>query len=308
MLLESSPFGATAPITIRLVDIPEVEGKLRGMKMEIDDSNFPGSPTIEIVAEGPAAFKDADCLILIGGKPRGPGMQRKDLLQTNVSLFIRQAGFANKGCVKPTCKVLVVANPCNTNALFFARHLEGVPKSNVNSMSLLDQLRAKSLIGFKLGVPSEKVKDVVSWGNHSDSMFIDASRARVEKDGTAGELGALTEDWRKDELQRFTKTRGAEIIKVKGSSSVYSAARAAYLHLKLWFQGSDNELVSFGVINEHFGTELCVSVPVTVDKAGVVTPHISRLDKLADWERKAINESVQELKEEQAMGRELDHK
>lgn len=287
-LLDARPFKTDRPLLLRMVDLPETLGKMKGLKMEIDDCCFPSSPTVETWTEQPDAYRDADCVVLVGGRPRGPGMQRNDLLRANVSMFVDQARTVGAGKPKPDCKVVVVANPCNTNALFFACHATGISKRNITSMSLLDQMRAKAVVAEKLGLDAQSLKDVAVWGNHSDTLFVEFNDPELKS----------SDEWRFGELQTRTRQRGAEVIQAKGASSVYSAAKAAWQHLWSLYNGTAGEAVSMGVVSSHFGEELCVTVPVTVSESGELRPLFERIERLSKPEREAVERSVEELRGE----------
>lgn len=293
MVLRESPFPPKRPLVVRLVDIPETRAKMEGLKLEAEDCCFPNDPCIEIWGEEAAAFAGAECLVLVGGKPRAPNSDRKDLLRDNARIFLKQGRLAREGPVSPDCRVLVVANPCNTNALLFAQTATSLPKSQVMAMTMLDHLRAKQAVAKKLSCPTAAVEGVVVWGNHSDSMFVDPSPFLQ-----ANPTVSLPEEWVFGELQSIVKGRGGQILKTKGSSSVQSAATAAWTHLHCWFQGSKGQLVSFGVITSAFGDELCVSVPVAVSETGEVRPQFHLTEKFGSKCRALWEETLRDLREE----------
>jgi len=293
MVLERSPFPTGRRLVIRLVDIPAMKGKLEGTKMEIEDCCFERSARIEVWDESAEAFAGADCLVLAGGKPRGPNSSRGDLLKDNGLIFQTQGKLALQGGVKSTCKVLVVANPCNTNALIFSMTATNIPKSHVMSMSMLDHLRAKKAVADKLGVGPEEIKDVAVWGNHADSMFVDTNQFSLKS-----KHPQLPKEWVENDLQKHVRGRGSQVINAKGGSSAYSAARAAWTHLSMWFLGSDFQLVSCGVITSAFGEELCVSIPVVIDTDGEVHQRHELAAALSAAERKLLDATIADLRDE----------
>lgn len=293
-LLEKSPFKTERRLLLRMVDLPETINKMKGLKMEMEDCGFPGSPIVETWQEDPSAYTKADCIVLVGGRPRGPGMQRKDLLKANVALFIEQAKMVSSGKPNPNCKVIVVANPCNTNALFFASQVTGIRKENITSMSLLDEMRAKAIVADHIKADSVTLKEVIVWGNHSDTLFVDVDGANLN----------VTDQWRLEELQTKTRERGASVIKVKGTSSVYSAAKATLEHISKLYNGTKNEVVSMGIVSNYFGEELCVTGPVSISDSGEIRALFDRKERLSKTENELIQKSIEELKEEKRMATE----
>merc|ERR1712088_22128 len=189
------------------------------------------------------AFKDVDAAFLVGAMPRKEGMERKDLLALNVKIFKVQ-GQALDQFAKKTCKILVVGNPANTNALICSHYAPSIPKENFSAMTRLDQNRAAGQIAEKLGVPISAVKKVTIWGNHSSTQFPDAAHATVN-----GASAGLDEAWVKDVFVPTVQKRGAAVIAARKLSSAMSAAKAASDHMKDWFQGTD-QWVSMGVASD----------------------------------------------------------
>ncbi|MHB8424867.1 MAG: malate dehydrogenase [Gammaproteobacteria bacterium] len=236
-------FGAQQPVILQLLEVTPALGALEGVVMELNDCAF--SQVAGIVAsDNPGvAFKDADFAILVGAKPRGPGMERKDLLLENAKIFSAQGKAINK-VAKKNIRVLVVGNPANTNALITAANAPRINKKNVTSMMRLDHNRAASQLAAKTGAHVNDVKRLAIWGNHSSTQYPDIHQATI-KGKPAVEL--VDENWVKNEFIPMVQQRGAAIIKARGASSAASAASAALDHMRDWVLGSKGRWVSMGV-------------------------------------------------------------
>ena len=312
LLAGENVFGENKKINLRLVDLPEAALKLKGLALELEDCLFPQLQSVEVLPECSESFKDADCLILVAGKPRRLGMERRDLLEQNAQLFKKQAELC-QGVLKPATKVLVVANPCNTNALIFSNFLPELNPSNITALSWLDQNRAKNFIAKKLKMDPANLKNVAVFGNHSNTMFVDISKAFIdaknvatntspsqstEHDSRASKLRPyLSDSYVNKDLQELIRKRGGEIIQAKGTSSAFSAAKAIIDHLKAWYSGSNDEIVSMAVIvnkvMDH-NEPLCVSLPVVCrDQSFQVIDNL--LEGVDEISKAAMQESVEEL-------------
>jgi malate dehydrogenase len=265
-------FGEDKEVILRLIDIPEMKPRLEGLKMELEDTLLPRLKRVEILDEVKESFADVDCVLLVAGKPRLIGMERRDLLEKNAELFRKLAELCNE-VTKPETKYLVVANPCNTNALLFSELCPNIPKKNITALSMLDHFRAQSWVANHLGVNSNRVRNVVVYGNHSSSLFVDVNLGVLmpEKPEMAKpeKLTTLLERSVTDtELQKFVQLRGGKIIQTKGSSSSFSAAQAIVYHLQCWFLGTKGDMVSMAVLAKGvlgFAEELFISLPVICD-------------------------------------------
>jgi len=236
-------FGAQQPVILQLLEVTPALGALNGVVMELNDCAFPSVAAIVATDNPGVAFKDADFAILVGAKPRGPGMERKDLLLENAKIFSAQGKAINK-VAKKNIKVLVVGNPANTNALITAANAPRISKQNITSMMRLDHNRAASQLAAKTGAHVNDVKRLVIWGNHSSTQYPDIHQATI-KSKPAVKL--VDEDWVKNAFIPTVQQRGAAIIKARGASSAASAASAAIDHMRDWVTGSKNQWVSMGV-------------------------------------------------------------
>ena len=236
-------FGVQQPVILQLLEVTPALGTLNGVVMELNDCAFPTVAGIVATDNPDVAFKDADYAILVGAKPRGPGMERKDLLLENARIFSAQGKAINK-VARKNIKVLVVGNPANTNALITAANAPRISKQNITSMMRLDHNRAASQLAAKTGAPVNDVKRLVIWGNHSATQYPDIHQATIRGKPA---VKLVDENWVKNEFIPTVQQRGAVIIKARGASSAASAASAAIDHMRDWVIGSKNQWVSMGV-------------------------------------------------------------
>ncbi len=216
--------GADQPVILKLLEITPAMEKLQGTVMEIDDCAFPLLTQIVATDDPAVAFQDADWALLVGSVPRKAGMERKDLLSINGKVFVGQ-GQAIAANAKPSCKVFVVGNPCNTNSLIALHNATGLPKENFFAMTMLDELRAKSQLAAKAGVHSSDITNMCIWGNHSATQYPDFTNAKIA--GKPATEVITDTEWLKGEFIATVQQRGAAIIKARGLSSAASAANAA---------------------------------------------------------------------------------
>lgn len=233
-------FGKETPLVLVLLDIPPMIESLRGVEYELTDCALNILRGVEICTTEEAAFKDIDYAFLVGAMPRREGMERKDLLAANVKIFKSQ-GKALAQYAKPTCKVLVVGNPANTNAYICAKYAEGaIPTRNFSAMTRLDHNRAQAQVALRAGVSAGDVKNVIIWGNHSSTQFPDVAHAKVQKNGQ--EIDAYTAvndtNWLQSDFISLVQKRGAVIIEKRKLSSAMSAAKAACDHIRDWHSGT----------------------------------------------------------------------
>ena len=235
--------GPDQPVILQLLEITPALGALNGVVMELNDCAFPLLAGIVATDDANVAFKDAEYAILVGARPRGPGMERSDLLQANAAIFSVQ-GKAMNAHANRNIKVLVVGNPANTNALIALKNAPDLNPRNITSMMRLDHNRALSQLAEKTGSHSTKVEKMVVWGNHSATQFPDISYATVNGKPA---IEMVDNEWYVKEFIPVVQQRGAAIIKARGASSAASAASAAIDHMRSWALGSNGQWVSMGV-------------------------------------------------------------
>lgn len=239
--------GKDQPVILQLLDLPQAQKTLSGVKMELEDCAFPLLDGISVSDDPNVAFKHAQIALLIGARPRGPGMERKDLLAENAKIFAVQ-GAAIGQHADPDCKVLVVGNPCNTNAYIAMKSAEKyarVPARNFTAMLRLDHNRALSQLANKSGRKVTTLKNLVVWGNHSPMMYADYRLVTSNGDKITDLIN--DEAWFREVFLPTVSERGAAIIKARGLSSAASAANAAICHMRDWYFGSNGEWVTMGV-------------------------------------------------------------
>ena len=236
--------GPDQPINLHLLEITPALGALQGVVMELNDCAFPTLNKIIATDDAKVAFKDCDVALLVGARPRGPGMERKDLLLANAQIFSAQ-GKALDAVANRNVRVLVVGNPANTNSLIAQRNAPGLNPRNFTAMVRLDHNRALSQLAEKTGSHTTKIRKVIIWGNHSATQYPDLHHATV--DGKAA-LSLIEQQWYSDTFIPVVQQRGAAIIKARGASSAASAASAAIDHVRDWVLGTpDGDWVSMAV-------------------------------------------------------------
>jgi malate dehydrogenase len=239
--------GDDQPVILHLLDITPAMDALEGVRMELDDCAFPLLAGIVCTDDPNVAFKDADYALLVGARPRGPGMERKDLLEANAAIFSVQGKAINDNASR-NIKVLVVGNPANTNALITQRNAPDIDPRNFTAMMRLDHNRAKTQIAQKLEAPVTDVTNMPVWGNHSATQYPDLHHALV-KGSVASEQ--VDQGWYAEDFIPTVQQRGAAIIKARGASSAASAANAAIDHMRDWALGTPgDDWVSMGVYSD----------------------------------------------------------
>lgn len=227
--------GPNQRVILHLLDLPQAQNALKGVQAELHDCAFPLLDDIVITDSQSVAFKDIDYAFLIGAKPRGPGMERSDLLKDNGKIFV-DTGKAMNDNAKRDCKTIVVGNPANTNALILASNCPGIPRENFTAMTRLDHNRALTQLALKTGSKVTDIHQLAIWGNHSPTMYPDIRNTTV-----AGKkaTGLVDQKWINDEFTPRVQKRGAEIIELRKSSSAASAGNAAVDHMRDWVLGSN---------------------------------------------------------------------
>lgn len=238
--------GKDQPVILSLLEIPDEKAQkaLKGVMMELDDCAFPLLAGMEAHSDPMTAFKDVDVALLVGARPRGPGMERADLLAANAQIFTAQ-GKALNAVAKRDVKVLVVGNPANTNAYIAMKSAPDLNPANFTAMLRLDHNRALSQLATRTGKPVTEMKKMVVWGNHSPTMYPDLRFTTVA--GVPAKDLVNDETWYRDAYIPTVGKRGAAIIEARGLSSAASAANAAIDHIRDWVLGSNGEWVTMGV-------------------------------------------------------------
>jgi malate dehydrogenase len=256
--------GPDQPVVLRLLDVPGALKDLEGVKMELDDCASPLLAGVIITAEPEVAFADADIAFLVGARPRGPGMERQDLLNVNAEIFSVQ-GRALNAVAAPGIKVLVVGNPANTNALIALNNAPTLPPRCFSAMTRLDHNRSVSLLAARCGGTVADVRQVIVWGNHSTTQYPDLHHALVKGEPA---LTVAGEAWFREQFIAAVQLRGAEVIAMRGKSSAASAANAALEHMRSWLDGTpEDDWVGMAVYSDgSYGIAVgsIYSVPVRI--------------------------------------------
>ena len=227
--------GPDQPVILQLLEIPPALGALNGVAMELEDCAFDTLHGVVATDDAETAFQDAGYALLVGARPRGPGMERGDLLLANAEIFSAQ-GKALDASADRDVRVLVVGNPANTNALIASANASGLDPGNFTAMTRLDHNRARAQLAQKVGAHVADVDGVIIWGNHSATQVPDLAHATINGQPA---LSLVPRQWYEDEFVPSVQQRGATIIKARGASSAASAASAAIDHIRDWTEGSD---------------------------------------------------------------------
>lgn len=298
--------GPQQPVTLHLLDIPPAAQALEGVKMELIDAAFPLLDGVLATTDLEEACKDVDVAVMVGGFPRKEGMERKDVMSKNVSIYKSQAGALEKFASK-NVKIVVVANPANTNALILSEHAPSIPRENITCLTRLDHNRALGQISLKCGVPVQDVHNCIIWGNHSSSQYPDVNHAYVIKDDKKHSVKELLDDneYLSKEFIELVQQRGAAVIKARKASSALSAASSVCDHVRDWILGTPNgEFVSMGVISDgSYGVEsgLMFSFPVTCKNGSWSVVQGLKIDAFS---QEKIHITEKELIEEKQMAKE----
>jgi malate dehydrogenase len=291
--------GPDQPLILQLLELPidKVQAALKGVMMEVEDCAFPLLAGMSGTGDANVAFKDAEIALLVGAKPRGPGMERKDLLLENARIFIAQ-GKALDQAADRNVKVLVVGNPANTNAYIAMRSAPSLPKKNFTAMLRLDHNRALSQLAMRAGVPVASIQKLIVWGNHSPTMYPDYRFATT--DGVSLKAKINDDNWNRTVFIPTVGKRGAAVIEARGLSSAASAANAAIDHVRDWLTGSNGRWVTMGIPSDgSYGIpeDVMYGVPVTTE-AGEYT--LVRDLEIDAFSRERMNATLKELEEERA--------
>jgi len=284
--------GPDQPIILHLLDIPALQPNLEGTSMELDDCAFPLLKDVIRTDDPRKALKDVDFALFVGAKPRGPGMERADLLKDNGKIFVEQGKILNE-VAKSTTKVLVVGNPANTNCLILSHYANNIPRTNFTAMSRLDHDRGLTMLAKKLQCEVDDIEHFCVWGNHSPTMYPDTTHVKVK-----GRAPAIDKTWLNDTMIPGVQQRGAKVIAARKSSSAASAGNAAIAHCRDWHTGTNGKWTSMCVISNgeyDIPKGLVYSFPVTIDhgKWKIVDGL-----KISDESRKMMKKTQDELTSE----------
>jgi len=294
-IASGSMLGPDQPVVLQLLEIPPAMDALNGVVMELHDCAFPLVAGVEATDDPNVAFKDTDYAILVGARPRGPGMERSDLLTANAKIFSEQ-GKALSDNANPDIKILVVGNPANTNALITLKNAPNLNPKNITAMMRLDHNRSLSQIAQKTASHTTHIEQMVVWGNHSATQYPDISYATLDGKPVRE---MVDEDWNVNEFIPVVQQRGAAIIKARGASSAASAASAAVDHMHDWVLGSKGQWVSMGVYSagNSYGIDedIMYSFPIVCENGE--WKEVSGLT-VSDFSRERMKKTEQELVDE----------
>jgi malate dehydrogenase len=290
--------GKEQPVTLQLLEIPDEKAQkaLKGVMMELEDCAFPLLAEMQAHSDPMTAFRDIDYGLLVGARPRGPGMERKDLLAANAQIFTAQGKALNEAASRDV-KVLVVGNPANTNAYIAMKSAPDLPRRAFTAMLRLDHNRAASQIAAKTGKPVAGIQKLVVWGNHSPTMYADYRFASIDGQPVKALIG--DDAWNRDVFLPTVGRRGAAIIDARGLSSAASAANAAIDHVRDWALGSNGHWVTMGVASDgQYGipADVIFGFPVTTSKGEYTVIEGLEIDPFS---QERINLTLKELLEEQ---------
>ena len=292
-------FGPEQPVILQLLEVPveKVMKALEGVAMELDDCAFPLLKGLVLSDDPKVAFKDANWSLLVGSKPRGPGMERADLLKDNGKIFIAQ-GKAIDAVAADDARVAVVGNPCNTNVMIAAAQAKRLTADRFTAMVRLDENRGRAQLAKKAGVSINDVSDLFIYGNHSPTMFADFTHAKIGGKPAAEVIG--DEAWLKNDYLPAVGKRGAAIIEARGLSSAASAANAAIDHVRDWVLGSNGKWVTMGVPSDgSYGIPEGVIFGVAVTTENGTYTRVRDLPVDA-FSQAAIDKTLAELEEERS--------
>lgn len=294
-------FGENRPVSLSLLEIPSSLPALDGVEMELNDCAFPTLAGVSKSSDAETAFGDAHVIFLAGAKPRGPGMERKDLLAANAAVFSEQGKAINAAASKYV-NVLVVGNPANTNCLIAQQNAPDISPRRFAAMTRLDHNRAAAMLAEKTGAKVADVRKMIIWGNHSLTQYPDIHHAEI---GGKPAMELAGEKWYKETMIPAVRKRGAAIIEARGASSAASAASAALDHVRDWARGCDDYL-SMGIVSEgEYGIESGLVYSYPVKCTGKGESEIVADLPCGDFSAEKMKESETELREERDAVRHL---
>ena len=289
--------GAEQPINLHLLEITPAMAALKGVVMELNDCAYPLLNKIVMTDAPTIAFKNVDYAFLVGARPRGAGMERKDLLECNAEIFSVQ-GKALSDVASPNVKVLVTGNPANTNALIAIHNAPNLSPKNFTAMTMLDHNRTVYQLAEKGGVKPRDIKNVIIWGNHSNTQYPDIHHAKIKGHDA---LSLVEKSWFVETLIPAIQTRGATVIKARGQSSAASAATAAIKQMRSWALGTpDDNWESMAVFSDgSYGIEkgLVYSYPVTVKNGEISIVQGLEISKFSQEKMRLTEQELHQEKE-----------
>ncbi|MFZ9315461.1 MAG: malate dehydrogenase [Burkholderiaceae bacterium] len=290
--------GKDQPVILQLLEIPDEKAQkaLKGVMMELEDCAFPLLAGMSAHSDPTTAFKDTDIALLVGARPRGPGMERKDLLSANAQIFTAQGKALNASASRGV-KVLVVGNPANTNAYIAMKSAPDLPRKNFTAMLRLDHNRAASQIAAKTGKPVSQIEKLCVWGNHSPTMYADYRFATIA--GQSVKAMINDEEWNRTTFLPTVGKRGAAIIEARGLSSAASAANAAIDHMRDWVLGTSGRWVTMGIASNgdyEIPKDVMYGFPVTCANGEYSVVQGLEIDSFS---RERMTHTLNELLEEQ---------
>lgn len=291
--------GKDQPVILQLLEIPDEKAQkaLKGVMMELEDCAFPLLAGMEAHGDPMTAFKDTDYALLVGARPRGPGMERKDLLSANAAIFTAQGKALDKVASR-NVRVLVVGNPANTNAYIAMKSAPSLPRKNFTAMLRLDHNRALSQVAAKTGTQVKDIEKLTVWGNHSPTMYADYRFATVNGKKVKDLIN--DQEWNANTFLPTVGKRGAAIIEARGLSSAASAANAAIDHMRDWALGTNGKWVTMGIPSDgQYGIpkDTMFGFPVTVENGEYKVVEGLEIDAFS---QERINVTLKELEEEKA--------
>jgi malate dehydrogenase len=293
-LASGETFGKDYKVQLNLLELPPVLKAAEGIAMEVEDCAFESLAGINCYSDPRQAFDGANWVLMVGAQPRGPGMERSDLIRVNGPIFVEQGKALNKAA--RDVRVVVVGNPCNTNCLIALHNASEIPSQNFSAMTALDENRAKAILAQKAGVSVEDINHMIIWGNHSNTMYPDFENAYIGKTPLTNTI--TDEDWLQKDFIKKVQQRGAEIISVRGKSSAASAGSACIDHIKRL--NTPGTIFSCGILSDGNSYDVpkgvVFSFPIKTKANGAY--EIEQGVKLSNFAKEKIKASTQELLQE----------
>jgi len=298
MLASGQVFGNDIKIDLSLLDIPQAEATLKSVVMELEDGAYPLLKAVSWGTDPKIVFKGANVVVFIGGFPRKDGQERKEMLKINGKIF-KEQGVALSEVAEKDVRCLVVANPANTNCLILQQNAKGIPHENFSCLTRLDHNRAVSQLALRTGASICEVKNVIIWGNHSNTQYPDVNHATVK--GASAREVVKDDTWLNTDFLKTIQQRGAEVIKLRKTSSAFSAANATKDHLRDWYFGTPSgQWVSMGIVSDGTAydvpSEVVYSFPVTC-KPGFQVEIVRGL-KIDEFSKGKMDATLAELQQE----------